>query len=264
MFEAHLRRWNLVPDGPPIRTHTSDLLPVMAAGEPAMLKLARTTEEKRGNRLMAWWDGEGVAKVLARHGRALLLERASGDRSLVHMARSGLDREASIIICDVADRLHNRETSPPLGLVPLEQWFTELGSSAGREYRVQAAALAASRDLLASQRDVVTLHGDLHHGNVLDFGSTWRAIDPKGLCGERTFEFVNMLRNPDPAVATAPGRLAAQATLVAERARLDRRRLLEWALAFAGLSAAWTLADGDTPDLDLSIGRIVMTELGIA
>lgn len=33
---------------------------------------------------------------------------------------------------------------------------------------------------------MVTLHGDLHHGNVLDFGASgWLAIDPKGLKGER-------------------------------------------------------------------------------
>jgi len=32
----------------------------------------------------------------------------------------------------------------------------------------------------------------------------WIAIDPKGLLGERTFDFVNILRNPDAATALAP------------------------------------------------------------
>lgn len=30
---------------------------------------------------MAWWDGDGAARVLAREGDALLLERAEGKRS---------------------------------------------------------------------------------------------------------------------------------------------------------------------------------------
>ena len=29
---------------------------------------------------------------------------------------------------------------------------------------------AAARDLLATPRDVVVLHGDIHHDNILDFG----------------------------------------------------------------------------------------------
>jgi streptomycin 6-kinase len=40
--------------------------------------------------------------------------------------------------------------------------------------------------LLTTQREKVVLHGDMHHGNVLNFGSRgWLAIDPKGLIGER-------------------------------------------------------------------------------
>ena len=40
--------------------------------------------------------------------------------------------------------------------------------------------------LLADPRERSVLHGDLHHDNALDFGARgWRAIDPKGLIGER-------------------------------------------------------------------------------
>jgi streptomycin 6-kinase len=51
--------------------------------------------------------------------------------------------------------------------------------------------------LLAEPREVGVLHGDLHHGNVLDFGVRgWLAIDPKGLLGERGFDFANIFTNP--------------------------------------------------------------------
>jgi streptomycin 6-kinase len=86
MFNAHLSRWDLMPDGDPIVTHSSRLLPVRRLGLPAMLKLPLEAEEKRGSLLMPWWDGEGAARVLAQDSDALLLERAMGDRSLAAFA----------------------------------------------------------------------------------------------------------------------------------------------------------------------------------
>jgi streptomycin 6-kinase len=37
--------------------------------------------------------------------------------------------------------------------------------------------------------------------------------------------------------------------------------LLQWTLAFTGLSAAWILGDGDEPDLDLAVGELAAMEL---
>ena len=95
---------------------------------------------------------------------------------------------------------------------------------------------------------MVVLHGDLHHENLLDSGARgWLVIDPKGLIGERSFEYANLFRNPDIDIALAPGRMSRQVDIVAARAGLDRRRLLTWILAYAGLGAAWSLSSGDDP-----------------
>lgn len=64
-----------------------------------MLKIAVEAEERWGAALMVWWGGEGAVRVLAHEGEALLLERASGEDSLVEMSRNGRDDEASRIIC---------------------------------------------------------------------------------------------------------------------------------------------------------------------
>lgn len=90
----------------------------------------------------------------------------------------------------------------------------------------------------------------------------WLAIDPKRLLGERAFDFANIFCNPDLETASAPGRLARQATVVALAAGLDRRRLLRWILAYAGLSAAWSMGTSDEdPDLALLIAELAAAEL---
>ena len=257
MFEPWLDRWKLEPDGEAILTRSSRLLPVRHRGRPAMLKIACEAEERRGAALMCWWDGDGAMPVLAHAGDALLLRRAAGTRSLAAMARHGRDDAASRIVCAVAARLHASRPKPLPELVPLERWFAALWPGAERYGGVIAEAARAARDLLAALQEPTPLHGDLHHDNVLDDGGHgWRAIDPKGLHGERIFDFANIFRNPDLELATRPGRLARQADVTAEAAGLDRRRLLRWVLAYAGLSATWIRDDGDAADLDLAVAAL--------
>jgi streptomycin 6-kinase len=260
--QSYLARWHLVADGDWIETPSSLLLAVRRDGRPAMLKIAREEEERRGGRLMAWWGGDGAARVLEQDGAALLIERAVGPRSLVAMVADGHDAEASRILCAVVRRLHAPRPSPPPDLMPLSLWFEMLAPAANALGGLLREANAAAQRLLSSPRDVVALHGDIHHANVLDGGERgWLAIDPKGLLGERTFDFVNILRNPDAATALAPGRFSRQVEFLAQAAALDRRRLVEWTLAFAGLSAAWCIADGESAELDLAVAQLAAATL---
>ena len=263
MFENYLDRWRLEPDGEPIATTTSRMLPVRRDGVPAMLKVATEPEERRGADTMTWWEGDGAAHVLAHEGDGLLMERAEGTTSLEEMALSGRDDEATRIMCHVAARLHAPRMRPlPSSLVPLPEWFAALEPGAERHRGILERAAATARHLFAEPRDIVVLHGDIHHGNILDFGSRgWLAIDPKGLLGERAFDFVNILRNPNTEIALTPGRFSRQVTVVAEAAGLNRTRLLQWTLAFTGLSAAWIFGDGDEPRLDLAVAELAAAEL---
>jgi streptomycin 6-kinase len=104
--------------------------------------------------------------------------------------------------------------------------------------------------VLASPRDVIALHGDLHHSNVLDGGPRgWLAIDPKGLLGERTYEVANLLGNPWPHgdIVHDSGRMRRIARLYADQLGLDVDRTLSFALAHAGLAASWYLDDDRNP-----------------
>jgi streptomycin 6-kinase len=253
-FNFYIDRWGLVPDGNSIVTHSSRLLPVRRDGEPAMLKIAVAPEEKWGAGLMIWWNGIGAARVIRHDEDAVLLERATGRRSLADMAAHGKDDEATRIICDVVAGLHAPRHSPPPELVPLTDWFRELDPLASREGGILIRCAATARTLLANLHQVVPLHGDVHHCNILDFEERgWLAIDPKRLVGERGFDYANLFCNPDHRVATAPDRLARQAHVVAEAARLERKRLLQWIIAWAGLSAAWSIEDGDDDRVKMTV-----------
>ena len=57
-------------------------------------------------------------------------------------------------------------------------------------------------------------------------------------------------------IATKPERLEEQATIVAQAAGLSRDRLIKWIFAYAGLSAAWHLEDGSSPDIAIAVTHI--------
>jgi len=61
-FKPWLDRWRLTPDGEAFATRFgSRLMPVIADGAPAMLKIAGGEEERNGAALMAWYAGEGAS-----------------------------------------------------------------------------------------------------------------------------------------------------------------------------------------------------------
>jgi streptomycin 6-kinase len=262
MFGEYLERWQLIPEGEAVSTATSRLLPVRSGSVPAILKIALHEEEKRGNGLMTWWADRGSAPVLAHDGDAILMLRAEGGVSLAELARSGRDDEASRIMCVVLDQLHTPRNPPLPHLVELAHWFAPLHAVSGSLGGILGLSARTASRLLANPREVVVLHGDMHHGNVLNFGTHgWRAIDPKGLIGERYFDYANIFCNPDCELAVAPGRLGKQVKVIAEIAHLEPARLLSWVLAWTGLSAAFCTEDGLPAEEALKVAELAAAEL---
>lgn len=269
-FDDYLRRWQLTPDGDPIQTHSSRLLPVRRGSEPAMIKISHVVEERRGPHIMRWWDGDGAARVLEFDGDAVLLERATGTRSLNTMAKAGDDDGATRILCAAVARLHEpRSASLPEQLIPLTIWFQELAPAAERFGGILRLSDVIARELLAEPRDQVPLHGDIHHDNILDFDERgWLAIDPKGLYGERGFDYGNIFTNPiDSDLPTEFGQLQRRLEIITEAAGMERERMLRWIVAWCGLSAAWILLDGAGVDGEaaqaLEVARIAARELDL-
>lgn len=154
------------------------------------------------------------------------------------------------------------EPAPKAEFITLDYWFRAL-----YDYRATypdgggpiphghvELAIGQADELLATQRDVVTLHGDLHHYNILrDEVHGWTIIDPKGLVGERGYDIGTWLLNPigfdrRPDVAEMTRyRLDRFSGLLG----IDRRRLWQWAMAHAVLSDCWNVEGVGTADAHL-------------
>jgi streptomycin 6-kinase len=254
--------WQLLDDGEVFKTHSSLLQPVIYRGIKAMLKIPIAAEESRGSHLMVCWDGNGAAKVLHHDGNALLMERAVGTRSLKQMVIDGDEDEANRIICGVVAKLHATKCEAVKELIPLPVWFHALKPAANRYGGILVECNTIANLLLNDPVETVVLHGDIHYENILDSGTRgWVAIDPKALLGERGFDFANIFCNPDFKTATSPDRLSKQVKLVAAEAGLDAKRLLNWIIAWSGLSAAWAINDGEGSGLPMKVAEIALNEL---
>ena len=259
--------WGLTPDGVPFDTPLNWLLHVRTHNAtPAVLKVPKSgmsvDDEKHAAAMLIYYAGLGAIRLLKSDTSALLLERACGTQSLWAMTTSGNtsdDDAAAHILADTLTQLHApRTTPPPSGLMSLDQWFQPL-----RNFRTHALVLESAATLvekfIATTLPPHVLHGDMHHQNVVhDTKRGWLAIDPKGLCGERTYDVANLLRNPQyhPAIVHDPARMQRLAHLYALRLNLDPRRILQFTAAHAALSAAWSLEDGRDPAFNLRTSEV--------
>ena len=258
-FAPYLARWRLVTDGAPIETPTSRLLPVMHAGSPAMLKVLKPgSDEAPGIAALDWFGGDGAVRLIARDDDAVLMERAIGTRSLTDMAVSGDDEGATRIIAAAVAKLHAPRPGAPPSLPDLTRRFRAL-FEAGASHPILPRCARAVRALLADPREAVVLHGDMHHENLLDSRRGWLAIDPKGVWGELAYDTANLFLNPAGVdrLVLDPRRAERLASILAETLGLDRTRMLGFAFAHAGLSAAWCIEDGIDPRLALEAAAML-------
>ena len=191
--------------------------------------------------------GRGCARLLDADpdGGALLLERLRPGQSLLTLAD---DEHATAIAIELMVAL---QRPPPAehpfpsvanwaaGLAKLRPHF---GGPGPFPPQLLAEAEQLFADLLPSQAAAVVLHGDLHHDNIVAAGTSWLAIDPKGVVGEPAYEAGALLRNPYPALLSWPDLpqiTARRIDQLAEGLSVPRERIRGWGLAQALLSAWW-------------------------
>jgi len=264
--EEFLKQWGLSFVRSITQTPTSDLYLVARGDESFVLKILSdmgVEDEKGSAPALALYDGKGAVRLIEHEARALLLEYADGD-DLTMMAAQGKDDEASFIIADVLNELHQAPVANiSQDIVTLQERMRSLFVKAEADAKKQVPSLyidagLIAAELLAEGSEACLLHGDMHHGNVLNSKRGWLAIDPKGIVGDRAFDVANVLCNPQRVeIVLNAGRLERQTHILAERMGLDVQRILMHTYVYACLSALWSIEDHEDPSLAFAVGNAV-------
>lgn len=134
------------------------------------------------------WAGNGAVRLIARFGRALLLERARPGMDLSDLPES----EATAIAVDVAARLWLPTRAPFRPVFTAVQGWVARAERAGSVLAPMARKLLDELDGSAEW----IVHGDLHHHNILRHGERYVAIDPKPYAAPREYDDPSFLWNP--------------------------------------------------------------------
>lgn len=223
---------------------------IRADGTFAAVKLYRDgnmQDEAPGFDFLAARNGRGAAYLYDRAGSAVLMEWLDGPL-LGDLTRAGKDDEASEVLIDTANRLHQMPVTPIESLDPLCNRFQALFDArftadcpAGTKAIIRKASHLATQ-LLSAQTNVRPLHGDLHHDNIKGSKRGYLAFDAKGVLGERTFELANAFRNPvgSEALSSQPETILRRAAMWSAGLEVPQNHLLSWAAAYSALSLSWT------------------------
>lgn len=243
---------------------------ITADGREVVLKLAvPCVDFTQQVKALRFFDGHGMVRMLKGNARegAVLMERLRPGKTLAETVKD--DDEATRIIAQVMRAMWLPVSNNP-GFKTLADWgrnFQRIrkkyaGSECPLTWRMVEWTDSTLADLLASSKEQVLLHGDLHHENVLcvvDDALGWRAIDPFGIVGEREIDVGAMLRNPylnPPVDATMRRKMARRLDIFQEMLGFDLQRMRAWAGVYCAMSAWWTLSvNGSGWELDAELAK---------
>jgi streptomycin 6-kinase len=213
---------------------------------PIIVKLGMNQEDlhREAGALRAF-AGVGGVGVLAESQGLLLLERAVPGCSLKSYFPSQ-DEEAMKIAYGVMKRLHQAPV-PKEGFPHLKEWLAVLDGTWNIPSLYLEKARALRDKLLATPKEHVLLHGDLHHDNILQNREDWIVIDPKGVIGDPVYEVTSFIRNPLPelfASEEAARFIAKRITYFSKVMDLDPWHIHHWCYVQAVLAWVWAIEDG--------------------
>jgi streptomycin 6-kinase len=276
-------RWSLTV-GEPFEAETTSyvLRAERADGTPTVLKLIYPhypetpfAQEVAG---LLMWDGRGIVRLLEADAEigAQLLERAVPGTSALELDEDDALRMAAGVLL----RMWSAPAAPHpevktiaeqarIWAIEVERDWNEAGAPYERELLERArSTLLRLADGVEPRpaEELVLVHGDLHHGNVLRAErEPWLAIDPKPMLGEREYDVRAPLcdrrdalfESRDPA-----SHLRRRLEVLLETlGDVDGRRALEWAfvveLTWCTSGLADEGPDGDSARIQLRSARLL-------
>jgi streptomycin 6-kinase len=126
--------------------------------------------------------------------------------------------------------------------------------------KLLSTAIDLRDELLATSGKAVFLHGDLHHDNIINNGSEWLAIDPKGIVGEVEFEIAafDFIHASESENKLAIKKLFAERVAeIAKKANLKPQRIKDWVFVRLIMAAAWAIEDNCDPAWAISLAESI-------
>ncbi len=222
--------WELTV-GDPFPSYAGLVLRAERRGTPVVLKVnfVEPESEHEADALLFWPD-DATVRVLEhdREQGALLLERCVPGTTLWELAED----DALPIAARLLGRLWSPgDPGPPFRRLADEApaWIERLAPRPF-ERALLDEALAALRELPATQGELVLCSEDFHGGNVLLSERGWVAIDPKPIVAEREFGLVSLVRDRRP---VDPETVRRRLDFLSSELGVDRDRVRRWSLAHA-------------------------------
>lgn len=235
--------------------HLTDLRPVsnlsynyvlsgFMSHEPIILKMAPKAE--------ALQHEIAALKTFSDFGTAKLIFDAN-DYFIQHQALPGdslksyfpqRETESIQIACDLMKRLHQAPLPANHTFPHLNHWLSTLDKDWDIPTPYLQKARLLKNALLQQPERAVLLHGDLHHDNIIRDGTSWIAIDPKGVIGEPIHEIWAFLNNPQEMSLQM---ILNRINQFSAHLNLDPKRIKDWCFVQSIVSWIWDLEDGLKP-----------------
>ncbi len=251
-LQQFVDQWKLELEGDSFETPSSTLQYVIYKDKPAVLKIFKlNSDEKNSANILTQYGGQGAVKVYESSEHAILLERVIPGDTLTELVLTQKDSQATAIFCDVASSLHATKYKDDCAesVAALSRAFARYKASQNQILSPLTLEKAETiyTSLCSTQKQMVLLHGDLHHDNILyDAKRGWLSIDPKGYIGEAEFEVAAFLKNPKHNRYYADERtINNRIEIISNAMKLDAERILLWSYSYYVISTIWGIEDGD-------------------
>ena len=215
--------------------------------QPIILKIGLDHKElKREVQTLEYFKGPYAVKILQYQTGALLLEHALPGTSL-HPFFPEQDNHSLEIACTLMQQLQRLPT-PKEGTFPsLANRVAILDKNWNIPHKYLHKARALKAELLATAPQATLLHGDFHHGNILQHADSWMVIDPQAVVGEPAYEIAIFMCNPLYKLIESPDAhtiITNRIAFAAEKLAIDPARIQGWTFVHSVLAWAWSLEDG--------------------
>jgi streptomycin 6-kinase len=179
------------------------------------------------------FSGKGMPKLFANNNTTIIMERAIPGNILAKDDTVSLQ-----IACGVMKKLHSSASEfDSSHFMDIEEWLAPIDQTWDFREDILQKAREYKSELLPKYTKRILLHGDLHYHNILRHGSSYIAIDPKGVIGHPINDIWNIIIDYEK-----------DTKFIADYFGFDHEDLRKWYFVHVVLAICWCVEDNITPE----------------